>query len=431
MNYAQLVEYSIVPADLIKFLLLPIWNFYTGPVTGDVHIVGFYFGVTVLVLVIIALVNRDSRKKVAASVIVAAIVFLLSLGDYLPGYKILIKICYPLRFFRFPAQIIFMCCFIIPVVAAVGLDKINNRVLKCVLLTMVFCELALFGTRANMLIDKKFFTVKPDNVSFIKQDKDGLFRIMLTPRSRKQTLRITDTFDNWIRYKNVLYPNIGMAHGIYDASGFEELRLARYDEVWNMVAQSPGSKWIDLLNIRYMLSFWEVNNKKFVKVKDGELKIYKNTGCLPRAFLVPQYKVLPKEQVLAYVETKEFDPLKTVLMEQEPGIIPEIRPARRMKHKLEQSEVKIIDYNPNRILIEVNTPIPQWLVVSDTYFPGWTVCVNGVNVRIYRANYIMRAVHIDAGRKSIVEFEYKPQSFYVGLFISLVCLIVGITYLLL
>ena len=66
---------------------------------------------------------------------------------------------------------------------------------------------------------------------------------------------------------------------------------------------------------------------------------------------------------------------------------------------------------------------PGWLVLADTYYPGWRVFVDGVEGRIYRADYVLRAVPLATGSHQ-VEFVYEPMSFKVGATIS------GITLLL-
>jgi uncharacterized membrane protein YfhO len=55
--------------------------------------------------------------------------------------------------------------------------------------------------------------------------------------------------------------------------------------------------------------------------------------------------------------------------------------------------------------------------MSDIYYPGWNVYVDGVKKPIYATNLVMRGVYIPAGAH-IVEFVYEPLSFRLGLYIS-------------
>jgi uncharacterized membrane protein YfhO len=60
-------------------------------------------------------------------------------------------------------------------------------------------------------------------------------------------------------------------------------------------------------------------------------------------------------------------------------------------------------------------------VLSDTYFPGWKVFINGKEGKIYRANYNFRVIPLHAGTYEI-QFVYNPITFKVGVLISLLTL---------
>jgi uncharacterized membrane protein YfhO len=60
-----------------------------------------------------------------------------------------------------------------------------------------------------------------------------------------------------------------------------------------------------------------------------------------------------------------------------------------------------------------------WLVLSELFYPGWQVTVDGVPASLYRANYILRAVPLTAGSHRI-EMWFMPDSFVLGAVLSLV-----------
>ncbi|MDM8517268.1 YfhO family protein [Desulfobacterales bacterium HSG16] len=58
--------------------------------------------------------------------------------------------------------------------------------------------------------------------------------------------------------------------------------------------------------------------------------------------------------------------------------------------------------------MEVSTDQKGFIVLSDNYHPGWQAEVNGKVVKLFRANYIMRAVPIRAGiHKMLLTFQPK------------------------
>ena len=77
----------------------------------------------------------------------------------------------------------------------------------------------------------------------------------------------------------------------------------------------------------------------------------------------------------------------------------------------------IINETPNTITIKINTKSSGYLVLADTYYPGWKAYDNDLETPILRANFILRAVRLGVGNH-IVKFIYKPVSFEIGLLLS-------------
>ena len=74
-------------------------------------------------------------------------------------------------------------------------------------------------------------------------------------------------------------------------------------------------------------------------------------------------------------------------------------------------------YEPTRVVIEVESSGPGWLVLSDTHYAGWEATVDGRSTPIYQANGCVRAVPIEAGQHRVV-FRFRPRAFYQGALIS-------------
>ena len=59
-----------------------------------------------------------------------------------------------------------------------------------------------------------------------------------------------------------------------------------------------------------------------------------------------------------------------------------------------------------------------FLVTSDTYYPGWSATIDDQPARIYRADYALRGVYLNAGSHVIV-FRYQPIAQWIGVAVSL------------
>jgi len=82
-----------------------------------------------------------------------------------------------------------------------------------------------------------------------------------------------------------------------------------------------------------------------------------------------------------------------------------------------------LDHTPNRVTIKTRQNGDGFLMLLDSYFPGWTVRVDGEPGEIHRGNYFFRAVKLGPGEHT-VEFSFLPEGFKPGCAISIATLLV-------
>jgi hypothetical protein len=147
--------------------------------------------------------------------------------------------------------------------------------------------------------------------------------------------------------------------------------------------------------------------------------VYENTAVLPRAFLVSAAEPLPERaQVFHTLMTTDFR--RRVLLEG-------WSPATHASSSTPLRPATIREYQPNRVVIDVDGEAAGFLVLADVWFPGWRCTVDEESYPIYRANFLFRAVEVPAGTHRVV-FTFTPASYYWGRIISSV---VAVTLLLL
>ena len=89
--------------------------------------------------------------------------------------------------------------------------------------------------------------------------------------------------------------------------------------------------------------------------------------------------------------------------------------------------VVLKEYQPNALKYEVNSKNGGVVVFSEIYYPGWISTIDGEEVEHGRADYILRAMNVPAG-KHVVEFRFDPKSLHLTetiAYIALVLLAVG------
>ena len=85
-------------------------------------------------------------------------------------------------------------------------------------------------------------------------------------------------------------------------------------------------------------------------------------------------------------------------------------------------------YEPERVVVKVKLQAPGYLVLADAFYPGWEVrSVSKGPLPILKAWGFFRAVALPAG-SDVIEFLYRPLSFYIGALISAVAFLALVTW---
>jgi uncharacterized membrane protein YfhO len=223
-----------------------------------------------------------------------------------------------------------------------------------------------------------------------------------------------------------LMPNTSMVFGLSDVRGYEPVVPWRQATLFNRIEggyrlnhyailRSADSPLLDLMNVEYMVTDRELGGRwqlAFAE-KDSPIRVYRNPSVLPRAFIVYQSEYAANaEAALNRLLDKNLDFRTRVILEE---AIPQLSADREVS-QVEQA--RIVEYQPERVMIETNTPKDGILVLTDTYVPGWQARVDGQPAQVHVADYAFRGVRVPAGQHR-VEFVYAPMSFTVGATLSL------------
>ncbi|WP_420318308.1 YfhO family protein [Ekhidna sp.] len=77
--------------------------------------------------------------------------------------------------------------------------------------------------------------------------------------------------------------------------------------------------------------------------------------------------------------------------------------------------ITLSEKTPNKVSYSANVSGGRALgVFSEIYYPeGWKAYLNGDEVEILRANYVLRALELPEGNHKVV-FEFQPQTYFIG-----------------
>ena len=146
--------------------------------------------------------------------------------------------------------------------------------------------------------------------------------------------------------------------------------------------------------------------------------VFESKTVLPKIFAVRSWvALLDPEQALDYV-TKAA----TNLSEIRPVIEGPMMAAAPLEEFriLGEPWVELLEYGSIKVHFVTRLEGPHMILVTDNYNSDWRVYIDGKESELYRANAMVRAVHIDGGAgERFVEMVYKPRSFFTALYFSI------------
>ncbi|HEY8203023.1 MAG TPA: YfhO family protein, partial [Actinomycetota bacterium] len=168
---------------------------------------------------------------------------------------------------------------------------------------------------------------------------------------------------------------------------------------------------------------------------EGQAQVFEDVGTLPRAFVVHRARPVPgPAEAIAEVgragarfadgaiRVEAFDPSAEAIVEAAPGDLAGLTDPAGAQPEEPRTSTRITSYRPNRVEITTRTDAPALLVLTDVFYPGWTVTVNGRKAKVLATDVAFRGVRVGEGYSRVV-FAYQPTSFRLGQAIAAVALV--------
>jgi hypothetical protein len=144
----------------------------------------------------------------------------------------------------------------------------------------------------------------------------------------------------------------------------------------------------------------------------GAAYLRRNPDALPRARIVgrPAYAPDERQALALLVDLGNQNQLRDRLVVEDPSL--PLSPSATAT-----GSARIVEELPERVVIEADLESPGYLVLADTFDPGWSATDNGRPVPIRPAYVAFRAVYLTAGPHRVV-LVYRPAGFLLGLVLS-------------
>jgi uncharacterized membrane protein YidH (DUF202 family) len=266
------------------------------------------------------------------------------------------------------------------------------------LAVIALVDLFRVDSRFIIVVDPNLYYRKSLAVDFLQEkQKEEPFRVFLLPESYQ---------DNYLALYGIEEVSFTAMHG-------NQLRL--YDEFVGRHEKNPNltlPNFMNLLNVKYLLSPSPLNTPWAKQVFEAEgIYVYENLDFLPRAFPVYSWEVEKDERkILAELKNSQFDIRHKILLSEASPNISSDTTEIPSNHVI---PAKVYDNRINSFKVDVEMQKDGFLFLSENYYPAWKAYVDGKETKIYRANYLFRAVYLDKGRHE-VKFVYDSTPYKIG-----------------
>ena len=293
-----------------------------------------------------------------------------------------------------------------------GMGKLKAKV--TILALAVLCLADMWSVNKRYLYDDQFVEKVQQDNSFKPTETDKAILADKTLDFRVLNLAGNTFNENTTSY---WHKSIG---------GYHAAKLRRYQEmieehistemngVFKAVSEAGGDMQkvapsgfpvLNMLNTRYFI----------FPLQGGKTVPIRNPHTLGNAWFVNevQYVDNANEEIDAL---HRIDPAKTAVVDKK--FSAEVKSAAETDTL---STIKLTAYEPNDLKYEVNSKTGGTVVFSEIYYPGWQAYIDGVEAPHGRADYILRAMNVPAG-KHVVEFKFDPKSLHVTETVAFVAL---------
>ncbi len=293
-----------------------------------------------------------------------------------------------------------------------GMGKLKAKV--TILALAVLCLADMWSVNKRYLYDDQFVEKVQQDNSFKPTETDKTILADKTLDFRVLNLAGNTFNENTTSY---WHKSIG---------GYHAAKLRRYQEmieehistemngVFKTVSEAGGDMQkvapsgfpvLNMLNTRYFI----------FPLQGGKTVPIRNPHTLGNAWFVNevQYVDNANEEIDAL---HRIDPAKTAVVDKK--FSAEVKSAAETDTL---STIKLTVYEPNDLKYEVNSKTGGTVVFSEIYYPGWQAYIDGVEAPHGRADYILRAMNVPAG-KHVVEFKFDPKSLHVTETVAFVAL---------
>ncbi len=265
-------------------------------------------------------------------------------------------------------------------------------------------------------VDKTFadYPFQTENSEYLmsKAGNDSFVQSLLQQTEVNKALRTIaeKDKDHYRVFNNILstFSETNTSYFKSSIGGYHAVKLRRYDDLINKYFSTTDQvKTVRILNM--------LNTKYFLVGDQQKPEITPNPEANGNAWFVSDIKFVnnPNEELN---ETGNVDTKKIAVISKDDKAY--FNGKNLVKDSTAYLALKT--YQPNELSFDSSSKTPQLAVFSEIYYPhGWNVYLDGNKVDYIKANYLLRALYVPAGKHKI-EMKFEPAVIETGKLFSLI-----------
>ncbi|MEI7946161.1 MAG: YfhO family protein [bacterium] len=391
-------------------------------------------------------------------IMVCLLSFCMVLGPLTPFYRLAFDLLPGFSSFRFPTRFLFVTVLAITLLGGLGLTWLQtvisrfipshatqrNRLFVGVLFVgLTIFDLVYHNQRQNPMAESRTWLAVPESAQAIrKQLNPGRVYSPDASNHHKRTVLLAKGWAGdlspYYLHRNLLQPNSNLLYGFPSLNAYSGLSPRwvvdiigdhnRYGLLLELRAQHADQayyQWLQTLSAQWLL-FPNPQDSPFLVYKGQPSPVchlYQLPDSLPRARFAKQLlRIETVEAIKKKMLEGTLDPRATTLLhsEQDFKTVKETLVLwAKTNHvsSLTNALATITVDRATEVVIEADSKQGGFLVLADTYYPGWTATINDAKTPIMRANLMHRGVLVPPGKQTIT-FRYQPWTLRWGIILS-------------
>jgi hypothetical protein len=473
LGYLWSTRIAYWPPNVLTFLVPYLFgdvsnNTYTGP---PIFWENYgYVGLATVLLACYGPLRKRTPAAIAFTILMTIVAFLLVLGRATPAFRIVYELVPGMKLFRFPTRFLIVVDLGLALLGAYGLTELcsqleeNARVPRWVprmvaiaLCAIVATDLWIHQPRQNPIVSGREWLAVPPSVNVVSKDSSQLRTF--TPRHMELHVRSFQVAHGWadvdsyFELRDVLAPNTGGAFwntpsadcyagiaprwhvdvwGDHNRRGLLLTQLTSLDLDQQILRTRPElANVLRTYGVSHVLSLFPQQGAPLTLVgHPGTAFVYRVDGAA-RVRVVPTARYVKTDQeAVTRLLDSAFDPDREILLDDAPDSAhPDVGESADGPARATIGRAVVTGENSREVVIAAETPGDGFLLLADTFYPGWTARVDGVPTPIHRANLSVRGIRLPKGRHE-VRFTYDAPGFVRGLQITLLALSALVVWLL-